>query len=137
MSEGDVCYLCLRITREEVLKMAHLIWPDGQTAREIASEASDIIRETYLRNPTLLCGKSSRAIVAGLFYILGIEHAAPVTQRRLERLEVTSQSIRKSYRFLLDNLPRLRDRKEEISNRLKDERLRWLHEDYVAKRYEG
>ena len=78
MSEN--CWVCLRITPKKTLQLAHKIWSNGDTAREIGSEASEIIEQAYRKNPVFFSGRSSRGILSGLFYLLGLKHKSKKTQ---------------------------------------------------------
>jgi transcription initiation factor TFIIIB Brf1 subunit/transcription initiation factor TFIIB len=89
-----------RIGEEEILQFAQKIWRDqNQAATEIASEALNVIRETYQKNPTFFSGKSAKGIVGGLFYLLGQRHGSIRTQREISLdLNTTEITIRASCR---------------------------------------
>jgi len=78
-----------------VLKLAHQVWTDREIARAVASDTSLIIKKCYETDPTFLCGKSSRVVLGGLFYLLGVRYKSPVTYRILaERLGATEFTLR-------------------------------------------
>jgi transcription initiation factor TFIIIB Brf1 subunit/transcription initiation factor TFIIB len=60
-------------------------------------EAAAIIREVYRRNPTYLCGRQKRSIIAGLFYYLGVVRKERVSQRDISKvLGVVGVTVRNS-----------------------------------------
>jgi hypothetical protein len=61
-----------RFGEEDVLSFAQKTWQDQQSvARSMASEALNVLHETYETNPTFFSGKSAKGVVGGLFYLLG------------------------------------------------------------------
>lgn len=107
MDDMDVCYLCLRVPPEEVLKLAHLIWPkDSSKAREIGLKAAEFIRKAYKKDPVFFCGKKRSRILSGLFYLLGIEYDMHVTEDKVGSvLGCASLTVRLSYRDWLNLMP--------------------------------
>ena len=86
-----------RETTSEVLKVAHRIWQDPEIARRMGLEAASIIREVYRRNPTYLCGRQKRSILAGLFYYLGVVREERARQKDIaEVLGVVGVTVRNS-----------------------------------------
>jgi hypothetical protein len=93
--EDRVCFVCLRLKASEILRAAHSVWPDEQSvARRIGLEAARIISQCYFKKPTFFCGKPNRTLLGGLFYLLGLQQGAPVTQEHLHILDVTPESIK-------------------------------------------
>lgn len=91
----DVCYLCLRIPASEVLRLAHKLWQDPEVARRVGLEAAKIIREVYRKNPTYLCGRQKRSILAGLFYYLGVVRKQRMSQKDVaEVVHVAEATVR-------------------------------------------
>ena len=88
-----------RIGEDDVISFAQKIWHNQQpVATKIASEALNIISETYQANPTFFGGKSTKGIVGGLFYLLGHQYNSIKTQREIARsLKATEVTIRASY----------------------------------------
>jgi len=104
---SDKCYVCLRVTASEVLRLAHQIW-EPKRAREIGLEACEIIKKCYGEKPIFFCGKSKRSILGGLFYILGVQHDAYRTQHKIaQTLSCSAPTVQKSYRIWLTSFPRL------------------------------
>lgn len=96
------CWLCLRITPKQIFSAAHAIWKDYSLAHEISALLSSEIWGIYARNPTALCGKPGRTIIAGGLYIIGIAKNSPESQFRISRiLKCTESGLRLEYRTLL------------------------------------
>jgi len=100
MNKIERTHILGRIGEEDVISLAQKIWHNQQlVATKIASEALDIISETYQANPTFFGGKSAKGIVGGLFYLLGHQYNSIKTQREIARsLNATEVTIRASYR---------------------------------------
>jgi transcription initiation factor TFIIIB Brf1 subunit/transcription initiation factor TFIIB len=97
-----------RISSDEVSAVAQTVWLDRLIADTIASEASQIINQTYTRKFAFFNGKSSRCLVGGLFYLLGFRYDAIKKQNELaDRLGTTDVTIRLSYRRWLETFPDL------------------------------
>ena len=108
------CWVCLRITPKKTLQLAHKIWSNGDTAREIGSEASEIIEQAYRKNPVFFSGRSSRGILSGLFYLLGFRYRSRKTQHDVMSafpgkyiFTITTRTLKVSYRRWLMEFPEL------------------------------
>jgi transcription initiation factor TFIIIB Brf1 subunit/transcription initiation factor TFIIB len=90
-----------RFGEKDVLSFAQKTWQDQQSvARSVASEALNVIYETYQTNPTFFSGRSAKGIVGGLFYLLGQCNGNVKTQKEIARsLGTTEMTIRSSYRM--------------------------------------
>ena len=98
----DECYLCLRITSEKILEIAKLVTDTEKEAKKLAMEAYEVIPAVYKENPTLLCGRSAKIIIAGLFYIIGFSKSKHISFQKLKQsLSVTPPSVNGAYRILL------------------------------------
>jgi len=105
MSKGR-CWVCLRITPQETLKLAHRIWENPKVARKIGLEASKLIEECYQNKPTFFCGKPRMSVLSGLFYLLGFKNNVPKPMREISKAaDVTSVTIKVSYRRWLKHFP--------------------------------
>ena len=105
-SQDRECFVCLRLKASETLKAAHSVWYDEQSvARRIGLEAARIISQCYFKKPTFFCGKPNRTLLGGLFYLLGLQQGAPVTQEHLRVLDVTPNSIKISKHKWVESFP--------------------------------
>lgn len=92
-----------RISYSNILKAAREVWGCQSTADKIAKETFEIITKTSEEKLDFYSGKSSRAILGGLFYLLGIKYAAVKTQKEVAvKLYTTDVTIRYSYRRWLE-----------------------------------
>lgn len=97
-----------RIPMDEVSTAAHAIWLNNSIADAIASEAFQIINQTYTRKFSFFSGKSSKCLVGGLFYLLSFRHNTVKRQTELaDQLGTTDVTIRLSYRKWLETFPDL------------------------------
>jgi transcription initiation factor TFIIIB Brf1 subunit/transcription initiation factor TFIIB len=97
-----------RIPPSEIYAAAHSIWPQKSLADEVASQAIQILNQTYKRRFAFFNGKSSRYLVGGLFYLLGFRYDAVKRQSELaDQLGTSDVTIRKSYRRWLETFPDL------------------------------
>jgi hypothetical protein len=97
-----------RIPLDEVSAAANNVWFDKSIADAIASEAVQIINQTYTRKFSFFNGKSSKYLVGGLFYILGYRYDVIKKQNELaDQLGTTDVTIRASYRKWLETFPDL------------------------------
>ena len=92
-----------RFGEENVLSFAQKTWQDQQSvAKSMASEALNIIYETYQINPAFFGGKSAKGVVGGLFYLLGRFNGNVKTQKEIaQSLGTTEMTIRAFYRIWL------------------------------------
>ena len=103
------CWVCLRITPELVLKMSLKIWEgDHQIARVIGKEASKLIQKSYGLNKCFCSSRSSKTILSGLFYLLGIRRDSWKSQEELARkIEINPISIKESIQRWIETFPQL------------------------------
>ena len=103
------CWVCLRITPELALKLAHQVWVENpKIAREIGLKASELIEQFYQENPTFFCGLSDKSVLSGLFYLLGFQHQAFKSMKEIARATNTSeQTMKQSYRKWFNASPLL------------------------------
>jgi len=97
------CYLCLRIEPKDVAIWAHNIWSaEPDFARHVVRETLKLVREIYQKNPTLLCGRTTRTIVGTLFYLLGLKHEEyRKSQTEIaDALNIKEVTIRRNYELL-------------------------------------
>lgn len=72
---SNICIVCRRIPANHVLKHAHQVFYtkySQEERRKIGLEAIRLINAIDKNNRLFFCGKSERAILAGLFYIMGL-----------------------------------------------------------------
>lgn len=92
LSRSAICYVCLRVTYEDILECARKVWSNEDVATKMAEETRRLIKEIYKKDPVFFCGKSRKAIVGSLFYIIDQEG---VSQRKIaEAVETTEVAIR-------------------------------------------
>ena len=103
------CWVCLRITPELALKLAHQVWVENpKIAREIGLKASELIEQFYQEKPTFFCGLSGKSVLSGLFYLLGFQHQALKSMKEIARATNTSeQTMKQSYRKWFNAFPEL------------------------------
>lgn len=108
-TEMKQCWVCLRITPEQVLKFSHKIWSESpDVARKIGIRASEIIELTYQKNPIFCCGKRTNTLLSGLFYLLGFLYESPQTLPQLcLKLKCKEPSARNSYYRWLKAFPKI------------------------------
>lgn len=95
-----------RISHSKILKASTAVWGSQSTADQTAQEAFDIIANTSEKNLGFFAGKSSRALLGGLFYLLGIRHNVTKTQKEIAANLCTSDvTIRYSYNRWLKEFP--------------------------------
>lgn len=113
-----------RISPEEVSMAARTVWANRRIADTIGEETVDIMMKTYKRKFSFFCGKTSRGLVGGLFYLLGYKYDDVKNQKELADLLGTSDvTIRVSYRSWLEEFP---DLFQEVVGKLaRDQNLRW------------
>lgn len=109
MNKIERNHILSRIGQESILSFAQKIWRNQHSAAEkIASEALNVVCETYQTNPAFFSGKSAKGIVGGLFYLLGHRYSKVKTQKEIARsLNATDMTIRASYREWLKEFPEL------------------------------
>ena len=115
---SETCYVCLRITPELVLKLAHKIWNDQpEKAREKGKQASKIIEDCYKQKPWFFCGRTYRTILGGLFYLLseyqkktidGLYYRKENSMKKIGYdLETTEVGVRQGYLRWKKSFPKL------------------------------
>ncbi len=108
-----------RISFDELLAAAHIVWPDKPTARKVATNAYSILNLVQKRKVSFYFGRKSRAVVGGLFYLLGFRYDCVKKQNELaDKLGTTDVTIRQSYRKWLIEFPDLFD---DVINKLAQE----------------
>lgn len=84
---------------QEIMFVAHLLWPNKKTARKITTNAVEIINQVYKRKFSFCNGKSLKCLEGGLFYLLGFKYDDPKKQREIAvALQITDVSIRSAYK---------------------------------------
>jgi len=107
---------------QDIMECAHLLWTNKETAREIATKAVEITNQVCKRKFSFCNGKSSRCLLGGLFYLLGIRYDDPKKQREIAiALQITDVSIRSSYKKWLKEFP---DLFQDVKAKLADQELR-------------
>lgn len=103
------CWVCLRITPELALKLAHQVWVENpKIAREIGLKASELIEKFYQEKPTFFCGLSGKSVLSGLFYLLGFQHQALKSMKEIGiAINIAEVTIKKSYRKWFNASPEL------------------------------
>ena len=74
----EKCWLCLRITPQQLSKAIHLLFPKD-IAHSILMEATECISYAYEQAPERFCGKSAYRIIGGLMYVLAKIHGHNLT----------------------------------------------------------
>ncbi len=97
-----------RISFEELLAAAHLVWGDKATAEKIAVNTYSILNHVEKRKKIFYCGRKARALVGGLFYLMGYKYDNVKKQTELaDKLGTSDVTIRASYRKWLVDFPDL------------------------------
>lgn len=100
LSRSDICYVCLRVTYEDILECARKVWSNEEVAVKMADETRRLIKEIYKKDPVFLCGRPRKAIVGSLFYIIDQEGAS---QREIaEAVGASEVGIRNNYKRFED-----------------------------------
>ena len=89
MTENETCYLCMRITKADVLRTCFKLWKSGK-AREIGNEAAEILKAAYLENRTYFCGKTKGRILGGLLYTLNKKYFPFDAEEYVTQIELGS-----------------------------------------------
>jgi hypothetical protein len=85
---------------------ARTVWVEEEIADGIASDAWRILAETSRLDPVFFCGKASKCILGGLFYVLGFRFRSVKTQKEIaDFLCTTEVSVAKSYKAWLEKFP--------------------------------
>jgi transcription initiation factor TFIIIB Brf1 subunit/transcription initiation factor TFIIB len=71
MEEGK-CWLCFRTTPSKILKVCHSLYDDPELAHEAGLKAAQLLRDAYLKDPTIVSGRSSKALIASAIYLVGV-----------------------------------------------------------------
>jgi hypothetical protein len=88
-----------RVSFQEVLGAANVIWFNNPVANEVATETMNILNMAYHKKPRFFNGKCSRGLVGGIFYLLGFRHDVARKQKEIARsLGTTEVTVRASYR---------------------------------------
>jgi hypothetical protein len=104
----NTCYLCMRITSQDVFTAAHKLIQDKTKAHEMGAQASECLKKAYEKKPSLLCGRTSLSILGGLFYLLSLEFEEFLTTQVIElKLGISEVSVRTLYKIWLENFPDL------------------------------
>jgi len=103
---GDVCYLCRRITPQDVFTAAHKLIQDKDKAHEMGVQACEVLKKAYSLRPTIFCGIKSSCILGGLFYLLLLEAEIFLTMKQIgDGLGITEVSVRNHYKTWLEGFP--------------------------------
>jgi len=114
-----------RITLSELLAATQLVWLNKETCRKVAQNCYEAISEAEKRKVTYCSGRKARALVAGLFYIMGYRFDCVKKQNDLaNRLGTTDVTVRISYRKWLMDFP---DLFRDVINKMgQDENLKYF-----------
>jgi transcription initiation factor TFIIIB Brf1 subunit/transcription initiation factor TFIIB len=97
-----------RISFNNLLDTAQIIWSDETTVHKVATDSYSILTKVQGRKTTFYSGRRATALVGGLFYLLGFRYNDVKKQNELAcRLGTTEVTIRKSYREWLISFPDL------------------------------
>jgi transcription initiation factor TFIIIB Brf1 subunit/transcription initiation factor TFIIB len=97
-----------RISFDNLLDTAEIIWSNKITVHEVAADAYSILTKVQGRKTTFCSGRRATALVGGLFYLLGFRYNDVKKQNELAcKLGTTDVTIRKSYRAWLISFPDL------------------------------
>jgi hypothetical protein len=106
LTEVHVLSIIKRISYSKISKAATEVFGYQSTSDKIAHEAFEVLTKTSEKNRSFFMGKSSRAILGGLFYLLGIRHNVVKTQKEVAvNLGTTDVTVRDSYRKWLEAFP--------------------------------
>jgi hypothetical protein len=87
------------ISFDELSAAAQLVWSDKRVAGQIALGSYSILNSVRKRRITFYSGRRAKALVGGLFYLLGFRFDAVKKQNELaDVLGITDVTIRLSYR---------------------------------------
>jgi len=97
-----------RISFENPLDTAQIIWSSKTTVHNVAADSYSILTKVQGRKTAFCSGRRATALVGGLFYLLGFRYNDVKKQIELARkLGTTEVTIRKSYREWLIGFPDL------------------------------
>lgn len=97
-----------RISFENLVNTAQTIWPNKTTVHNVATDSYSILTKVQSRKTTFCSGRRAKALVGGLFYLLGFRYNDVKKQNELAyKLGTTDVTIRKSYRDWLISFPDL------------------------------
>ncbi len=107
-----------RVSCDELLFAARLVWVDKGISRQIAFDSYTIFEIVEERKINFCSGRKFRALAGGLFYLLSFRYGNPVKQSEIaKRLGASEVTIRESYRKWLIAFPDLfRDIIEKLSH---------------------
>ena len=114
-----------RISFDELLAASQIIWSDKKTVDKVAKNSFFILNHVQKRKITFYSGRRARAIVGGLFYLLGYRFDDIKKQNELaDKLSTSDVTIRMSYRKWLTEFP---DLFEDVIEKLaQDENLKYF-----------
>jgi hypothetical protein len=124
-SEREILGMIDRISFDELLAASQIIWSDKKTVEKVAKNSYSILNHVQKRKVTFYCGRKARAIVGGLFYLLGYRFDDVKKQNELaDKLSTSDVTIRLSYRKWLTEFP---DLFEDVIEKLaQDENLKYF-----------
>ena len=97
-----------RISFDNLLDIAQTIWSNKTTVHKVAADSYLILTKVQSRKTTFYSGKRAKALVGGLFYLLGFRYDDVKKQIELAcKIGTTDVTIRKSYRQWLISFPDL------------------------------
>jgi transcription initiation factor TFIIIB Brf1 subunit/transcription initiation factor TFIIB len=97
-----------RISFDNLLDTAQIIWSNKTTVHKVAADSYSILTKVQGRKITFYSGRRAKALVGGLFYLLGFRYNDVKKQNELAyKLGTTDVTIRKSYREWLISFPDL------------------------------
>ena len=103
---GEKCYLCMRITPQDVFTAAHKLIQNKERAHEVGAQACELLRKAYKLKPIAFCGLKSGSILGGLFYLLLIENEIFLNMHKIGlALGITEVSVRNHYKTWMEGFP--------------------------------
>jgi len=70
MTGDEKCWLCARITPQDLAKVIHSLPFTLSVQHELLVLSINAVKYAYLKNPTLFCGKTKARIIGGLIYFV-------------------------------------------------------------------
>lgn len=108
---AEKCWLCLRVNPKRILQTTRQLFTNLKQAHEVGKEASKLLRQAYLKNPTALCGRKAGALIAAAIRLASMklyaENRLPEipTQRQLANLcNITEHTVRVNEHYLANLL---------------------------------
>jgi len=68
---SDKCYLCLRISEEQVIEAVKLLFPKNEQ-KKVLNIIHSAINQAYKNEPSFFCGKKAKRILGGLIHLIAL-----------------------------------------------------------------